>query len=128
MAHPLRITLRADSNRRIPLPPGAISCCRGTLSNPWSYDEAIAEGIDPADAPAFCVAEYRLWLQGSDDPLLNRHPRWVALRSRRERLLAMLPKLRRKQLACICPLTKPCHVDVICELANRPESEGANNA
>jgi len=32
----------------------------------------------------------------------------------------LLEPLRGKQLACWCPLTRPCHADVLCELANRP--------
>lgn len=29
-----------------------------------------------------------------------------------------LSPLRGKQLACWCPLDKPCHADILCELAN----------
>jgi hypothetical protein len=29
-----------------------------------------------------------------------------------------IPKLRRKNLACWCPLDQPCHADVLLELAN----------
>jgi hypothetical protein len=32
--------------------------------------------------------------------------------------------LRGKNLACWCPLDKPCHADVLLELANTPEGDG----
>lgn len=38
---------------------------------------------------------------------------------------SMLQKLRGKDLACWCPLDKPCHADVLLELANTPETPNA---
>lgn len=38
---------------------------------------------------------------------------------RRAALVEALPALRGKDLACWCPLDKPCHADVLLELANR---------
>jgi hypothetical protein len=38
------------------------------------------------------------------------------------RLVASIPDLRGKNLACWCPLDAPCHADVLLELANRDES------
>ena len=37
----------------------------------------------------------------------------------RDRIEASIAELRGKQLACWCPLDKPCHADVLCEIANR---------
>lgn len=37
----------------------------------------------------------------------------------RRRLLDALPRLRGHDLACWCPLSAPCHADVLLELANR---------
>jgi hypothetical protein len=31
--------------------------------------------------------------------------------------------LRGKDLVCWCPLSRPCHADVLLELANRPSSD-----
>lgn len=46
--------------------------------------------------------------------------RWLAKEpGARERLLR---RLGGKDLACWCPLDKPCHADVLLELANREES------
>lgn len=36
----------------------------------------------------------------------------------KQRLLESLPELRGKNLACWCPLDKPCHADVLLRLAN----------
>jgi Domain of unknown function (DUF4326) len=33
-------------------------------------------------------------------------------------LLAQLPALRGRRLACYCPLDQPCHADVLARLAN----------
>jgi hypothetical protein len=44
----------------------------------------------------------------------GRAPKW----SHRRDVLDMLPKLRGANLACFCPLTRPCHADVLLELSN----------
>ena len=38
--------------------------------------------------------------------------------ARRNRMLSNINELRGKNLACWCPLDKPCHADVLLELAN----------
>lgn len=38
-----------------------------------------------------------------------------------------LPSLRGKDLACWCALDKPCHADVLLELANAPSLRGENS-
>lgn len=37
----------------------------------------------------------------------------------RAKMVAALPALRGKNLACWCPLDRPCHADVLLEIANR---------
>jgi hypothetical protein len=39
---------------------------------------------------------------------------------RRNEMVRRLPELRGKDLMCWCSLDKPCHADVLLELANRP--------
>ena len=36
-------------------------------------------------------------------------------------------ELRGKNLACFCPLDKPCHADVLLDLANAELRHGENN-
>lgn len=43
----------------------------------------------------------------------------LALDLRRKRILARLPELRGRNLACWCPPGCACHADVLLELANR---------
>lgn len=38
----------------------------------------------------------------------------------RNEMVRRLPELRGKDLMCWCPLDKPCHADVLIELANGP--------
>ncbi|MFZ5698560.1 MAG: DUF4326 domain-containing protein [Pseudomonadota bacterium] len=38
----------------------------------------------------------------------------------RDELRAALAALRGRDLACWCPLSRPCHADVLLELANKP--------
>lgn len=40
---------------------------------------------------------------------------------RRNELIRRLPELRGKNLACWCALDRPCHADILLELANRKE-------
>lgn len=56
------------------------------------------------------VSAFRIWLTTA-----NVH---AGLQVEKEKLLAALPKLRGKDLACWCKLDKPCHADVLLELAN----------
>jgi hypothetical protein len=47
---------------------------------------------------------------------------------RRPRLIeAARQQLRGKNLACWCPLHKPCHADVLIEIANPPTRLGARS-
>lgn len=65
-------------------------------------DATFADDLMAARAEA--VRRYREWLN-SEFGKLYRH--------------SMLPDLRRRNLACWCPLDQPCHADVLLELANK---------
>ncbi len=58
------------------------------------------------------VRMYREWLAQSN-PLKNIHG------MRRIAVLSDLRTLRGKDLACWCPLDRPCHADVLLEIANK---------
>ena len=59
--------------------------------------------------------------------IIHREP--ILTRISRDQLVRMnwiaahLSELRRLPLACWCPLTKPCHADVLLRLANLPHSQ-----
>ena len=57
------------------------------------------------------VFAFREWLRGSGD--------FICAEYDRARVLRELPELRGKNLACFCPLDRPCHADVLLEMANR---------
>lgn len=121
MAHPLRLQrLRSRPND---FPVGTIYVGRPSLfGNPFRGEGA--------------VEAYRKWLAGRSCEMQingigigNEIPPgqlWMAFIPEWDRPLKiqrMLPGLRGRHLACWCPLDKPCHADVICELANGPEGE-----
>lgn len=102
------------------MPEGAVYVGRPTLfGNPFPVD---IYGQEKA------VDLFRRWLSGpmSMEELshLSRCDRWssppsVSLVSVRRWLLDDIPKLRGRDLACFCAADKPCHADVLIELANK---------
>jgi hypothetical protein len=73
----------------------------------------------------WAVATFRAWL--TDGAAVwpkgfnhHGHATWAPkIEARRQRLLAALPSLRGRELACWCPPGCPCHADVLMELVNR---------
>jgi hypothetical protein len=64
---------------------------------------------------------------GNDFIMAHEGTRHIAVASHREQAKAQAEAfpsyyepLRGKNLACWCPLDKPCHADALLELANRP--------
>jgi hypothetical protein len=98
------------------MPPDTVKVDRTTLfGNPFPIKEY---GHDRA------VALHRAWLTGrladKDIPSSRR----AELKALRAKVLAALPSLRGKSLACWCPLPAPgepdnCHAALLLELANR---------
>lgn len=74
----------------------------GVFGNPFGGDRDEA------------VRAYRAWMNGEPTGHL-----FAALNpGAREAVLARLPELRGKNLACWCPLDgQPCHADVLLEMA-----------
>jgi len=88
------------------MPENTVYVGRGTIfGNPFkvtyfrSYEEA--------------VALYTGLLLGKFDKLKLKFPTDC-----KKKILANLHKLKGKNLACWCPLDKPCHADVLIEMAN----------
>lgn len=111
---PARIQLRRTKGWR--KPEGVIVVARPTKwGNPFTLQQAIeAEYDNPRSA---CVSHYRAWLEGHpyyqdayDMHMAVVDRRWV---------LANLDQLRGRDLGCWCPLDRPCHADVLLELANQ---------
>jgi len=112
-ARPQRVQLRRSKGWR--MPPGTVKVDRATLfGNPFPIKEY---GHDRA------VQLHRAWLTGHlADPDIPA-ARMEELRELRAKVLAALPTLRGKSLACWCPLPEPgqpdnCHAALLLELAN----------
>ncbi len=100
---PNRIQRRRTKGWR--LPENARCVTRpGIFGNPFS----LADG----HGAEWAVREFAVWLSGKT---VNR---WPHLTERREKLLARLPELRGKDLACYCKPGALCHADVLLRLAN----------
>jgi hypothetical protein len=97
------------------MPPGTVKVDRTTpFGNPFSIKE---HGHDRA------VELHRAWLTGSLSDEGIPVARMEELMALRMKVLAALPALRGKMLACWCALPKPgqrdnCHATLLLELAN----------
>ena len=111
MSAPKRIQRKREKGWR--MPPDTVYVGRPSKwGNPWSlYDEEIQDY--PFDSRRLIVVRYfAKWLTGrafAGEQNLNK---------RKAEILQSLRELRGKDLACWCPLDKPCHADVLLKLAN----------
>jgi hypothetical protein len=116
---PIRVQLSRAKGWR--MPPNTVSVARGPRriwGNPFTVENAIHWArVLPRQAHAHVVACYRLWLHGSSVDWMGR-----GSDAARAEVLARLPELRGKNLACWCPLDQPCHADVLLELANESQN------
>ena len=121
---PVRVQLRRTKGWRMPA--NTVSVARpGRYGNPFTAAgcrEAGYRGTDDQIA-ARCVEAFRVWL----GPMWRNN--WDGDESEKARaaLLAGMPELRGKSLACWCTPGSPCHSDVLLELANASDltSQGA---
>lgn len=95
----------------------------GKWGNPFTMRQAIEAGyIKRASEPLasqFLVECFEDWLLDRPDHM------WTgpAGDDARRAILATLPDLRGKNLACWCAPGAPCHADVLLDLANRLRCE-----
>lgn len=101
------------------LPPNTVVVARPSIwGNPWRIEEFYRPGLNTlTDAQAEAVRRFRAALVGFESngswcPPIP-HPG-----SRIGKIIARLPELRGKNLACWCKPGTPCHADVLLELAN----------
>lgn len=115
---PVRIQLRRVKGWK--LPAGAVVVSRTSVyGNPWTLAEA-SEFFKPEFAAAVVTGEYRNWLLRGDDPeCLAKFPLYRELHPKWKKLMARLPDLVGKDVACFCPLGSACHGDVLLELVLR---------
>ncbi len=88
-----------------------------------ALEAEIADNVE--DARKRCAETFRHWLDG--DLYGGDGPEGTAWsKEARDRILAGLPELRGKDLACYCPLPEPgqpdhCHAAVLLSIANAEE-------
>jgi hypothetical protein len=118
---PVRVQLSHKKGWR--MPENTVSVSRpGKFGNPFKVDECRQRffGSDRGIAQR-CVDAFKVWA-------FTDHWRenWSGEESQqaREKLLAALPTLRGKNLACWCALDMPCHADALLEMANRDDLSG----
>lgn len=102
------------------MPPNAVYVGRPTIfGNPWTYQATLVTNLFRREAiTAVLFNEYKQWLLRGESPYGEHLGFWRELEHRRDELIAALPTLRGKDLACWCPLSEPCHADILLELAN----------
>ena len=102
------------------MPEGAVYVGRPTVfGNPWTYTDTLSSGLFVLECiPEVNVKNFRHWLTATPEQIAF-FPIYQKLEPQRQVILARLPELRGKDLACWCPLGKPCHADVLIELANK---------
>ncbi len=107
--HPMRIQRKRTKGWR--MPEGACCVTRpGPLGNPFVGPKALER--------------FREWMTKTDaefapDDLRDKSMDRVDLCLHFYTIRRRLPQLRGKLLACFCPLDRPCHADVLAELANQ---------
>lgn len=115
---PKRVQMRRDKPWRGDHPKAVIVARPSLFGNPFTIKAASEAGYRNPRLAA--IGAFRDWLSG--DP-------WACgclddYEVQRRAILARLPKLRGRDLACWCPLDQPCHADVLLDLANHPRPPG----
>jgi hypothetical protein len=106
---PERIQRKRSKGWKMPM--DTVVVTRGTKwGNPAIVNARVRPGSGGAHAPNFPTAEeavdfFREYIKHCPD------------------LIAALPELRGKHLACWCGAGQPCHADVLLKLANKPICE-----
>ena len=108
---PKRVQMTRQKPWRSNNPDAVVVSRPGPFGNPFMIKAAEEAGYTRQGA----VAAFEDWLAGNP---------WACgsdtYEAQRQVILARLPELRGKDLACWCPLDKACHADVLLKLANLP--------
>lgn len=112
------------------MPMGAVYVGRPTrFGNPWSvadyWDAGYSGSLEVATAA--CVENFRAWLTQTRSSWSGDVPDKDQVQAlpgvpATARPIPDISSLRGKDLACWCSLDKPCHADVLLELANQKDS------
>lgn len=112
---PKRIQLSRKKGWR--KPEGATVVARPTKwGNPFDFRAAAEVGY--GDGRGAAVDAFSGWLRGEDWGVPQGQTR-ASMAAKRVVIRRSLHELAGKDLACWCPLDKPCHADVLLRLANQ---------
>ncbi len=117
---PKRIQRKRTAGWRMPA--NTVYVGRPTIfGNPWTLKAAYESKLFiPEHVPQIVVDEFEAWLTKLISPNSEHLGIWKRddMIEKRAAILAALPTLRGKDLACWCPEGQPCHADVLIKLAN----------
>ena len=117
------IRVQRKRSRGWTMPPNTVYVGRPSKwGNPWTPETYWAAGYSgSSEAAALAAVEaFRAWLTG--EPCSWDAPKARLFEPGPERHPPDVSVLRGKNLACWCPLGRPCHADALLELANAPEA------
>jgi len=141
-AGPVRLQRSRAKGSRLVSPNGLPVVC---VTRPGVFGNPFGRDVDGGRSGSIAVEMFHAWLtwepesfRGCTMPYEPTITDWVRFceercctllyeptDERRQMILARLHELRWKNLACWCGLDKPCHADVLLELANKPEVSNA---
>lgn len=119
MSGPVRIQRKSSKGWK--MPENTVCVTRpGKFGNPFNWVQLREAGYKGTseELTAQCIRDFRGWL-------LNEYEVWTGPMAEENRKLIMdnISQLSGKNLACWCPLSKPCHADVLLDLANSMTGE-----
>ena len=120
----VRIQRRAKGWR---MPEGAVYVGRPTRwGNPYvlhRYGVAISLELFKNTVRGFWVPELVAATRYAPEAVYREFCEWRGRFRREHPMEALVSELRGKDLVCWCPLDRPCHADVLLELANATAEE-----
>lgn len=110
--HPLRVQLRRTKGWR--KPEGAV-----VVARPSKWGNPFVSVVDqPGLVEATLTPHMSRGRLSDPGAAAALYSWWLRYTPEGRNLAAAIDELRGKQLCCWCPLDKPCHADVLAELAN----------
>jgi hypothetical protein len=108
---PKSVRIQRKRSKGWKMPADTVCVCRpGPFGNPFTAKAAEEAGY--CNGPEMAVVGFIKWLAGDQD--FKR----AEIDPGRDFILNNVSLLRGKNLACWCPLDKPCHANVLLEMAN----------
>lgn len=116
---PIRIQRKRTKGWK--MPPNTVSVCRpGEYGNPFKVGDYLS------DVPFIVLSNTEMTEEEQDSSIITQdlavklHKTWLFHHRDGHWILARaIANLQGKNLACFCPLDKPCHADTLLEIVNK---------